>query len=78
MDYFFLKFKTVCNFQSWKIIVSCYVAVIAQMKGYCSANLTFRALGIQADFVGVDLIPSDMVDSNLDILVKIINFFISI
>ena len=28
---------------SWKIIVSCYVALILQVKDSCSANLTFRA-----------------------------------
>ena len=28
---------------SWKIILSCYVAVILQMKDSCSADLTFRA-----------------------------------
>ena len=46
----FLKF-TVCQFiqvskchlLSWKIILSCYVAMILQMKDSWSANLTFRA-----------------------------------
>jgi len=28
---------------SWKIILSCYVAMILQMKDSWSANLTFRA-----------------------------------
>ena len=28
---------------SWKIILSCYVGLILQMKDFCSANLTFRA-----------------------------------
>ena len=46
----FFKF-TVCQFihvskyhlLSWKIILSCYVAMILQMKDSWSANLTFRA-----------------------------------
>ena len=32
-----------CTLHSWKIIVSCYVAVILQMKDSCSANMTLRA-----------------------------------
>ena len=28
---------------SWKIILSCYVAVVLKMKDSCSANLTLRA-----------------------------------
>ena len=32
-----------CHLNSWKIILSCYVAVILQMKDSCSVNLTFRA-----------------------------------
>ena len=31
------------HLHSWKIILSCYVAVILQMIDSCSANLTFRA-----------------------------------
>ena len=31
------------HLNGWKIILSCYVAVIFQMKDSCSANLTFRA-----------------------------------
>ena len=46
----FFKF-TVCQFIhvsksnlfSWKIILSCYVAMVLQMKDSWSANLTFRA-----------------------------------
>ena len=32
-----------CLLHSWKIILSCYVAMILQMKDSWSANLTFRA-----------------------------------
>ena len=32
-----------CHLLSWKIILSCYVAMILQMKDSWSANLTFRA-----------------------------------
>ena len=32
-----------CHLNSWKIILSCYVAMILKMKDSCSANLTFRA-----------------------------------
>jgi len=32
-----------CHLHSWKIILSCYVAMILQMKASWSANLTFRA-----------------------------------
>jgi len=42
----FFKFISVyikCHLHSWKIILSCYVAMILQMKDSCSANLTFRA-----------------------------------
>jgi len=46
---FFFKF-TVCQFihvakchlHSWKIILSCYLAMILQMKDSWSANLMFR------------------------------------
>ena len=31
------------HLHSGKIILSCYVALISQMKDSCSANLTFRA-----------------------------------
>ena len=31
-----------CHLLSWKIILSCYVAMILQMKDSSSANLTFR------------------------------------
>ena len=31
------------HLNSWKIILSCYVAVILNMKDTCSANLMFRA-----------------------------------
>ena len=31
------------HLHSGKIILSCYVALILQMKDSCSANLTFRA-----------------------------------
>ena len=39
----FFKFIPKCHLNSWKIILSCYVAVILQMKDSCSANLTFKA-----------------------------------
>ena len=43
----FFKFMSVylskCHLHSWKIILSCYVALSLQMKDSCSANLTFRA-----------------------------------
>jgi len=32
-----------CHLHNWKIILSCYVAVILQMKDCCSAIFTFRA-----------------------------------
>ena len=32
-----------CHLHSWKIILSCYVAMILQMKDSWSADLTFRA-----------------------------------
>ena len=32
-----------CHLLSWKIILSCYVTMILQMKDSWSANLTFRA-----------------------------------
>ena len=32
-----------CNLHGWKIVVSCYVALILPMKDFCSANLMFRA-----------------------------------
>jgi len=32
-----------CHLHSWKIILSCYVAMISQTKDSWSANLTFRA-----------------------------------
>ena len=32
-----------CHLRSWKIILSCYVAMILQMKDPWSADLTFRA-----------------------------------
>jgi len=31
------------HYHSWKIILSCYVVMIFQMKDFWSANLTFRA-----------------------------------
>jgi len=39
------QFVSKCHLHSWKIILSCYVAVILPMKDSCSANLTliFRA-----------------------------------
>ena len=37
------QFILKCHLNSWKIILSCYVAVILKMKDSCSANLTFRA-----------------------------------
>ena len=45
----FFKFMSVyqvyikISFAQRKIILSCYVALILQMKDSCSANLTFRA-----------------------------------
>ena len=36
-------FISKCHLHSWKIILSCYVAVILQMKDSCSDNLMFRA-----------------------------------
>ena len=42
-------FSNLCQFiskhhlHSGKIILSCYVALMLQMKDFCSANLTFRA-----------------------------------
>ena len=42
----FFKFKSVyikISFTQREIILSCYVALILQMKDSCSANLTFRA-----------------------------------
>ena len=41
------QFISKCHSHSWKIILSCYVAVILQMKDFCSANLTFRAHNYQ-------------------------------
>ena len=32
-----------CHLLNWKIVLSCYVAMILQMKDSLSANLTFRA-----------------------------------
>ena len=32
-----------CHLHRWKIILSCYVAIILQMKDSWSANWTFRA-----------------------------------
>ncbi len=32
-----------CHLHSWKIILSCYVAMILQTKDSCLANLTYRA-----------------------------------
>ena len=32
-----------CHLHSWEIILSCFVAVILQVKDFCSANLTLRA-----------------------------------
>ena len=32
-----------CHLHSWKIILSCYVAMILQIKDSWSANLTFTA-----------------------------------
>jgi len=32
-----------CHLHSWKIILSCYVAMILQMKDSWSVNLTFTA-----------------------------------
>ena len=32
-----------CHLLSWKIILSCYLATILQMKNSCSANFMFRA-----------------------------------
>ena len=32
-----------CHLHSWKIILSCYVAMILQMKDSYSTNLTFSA-----------------------------------
>jgi len=37
------QFMSKCHLHSWEIILSCYVAVILQMKDSCSANLTLRA-----------------------------------
>ena len=37
------QFLSKCHLNSWKIIFSCYAAVIFKMKDSCSANLTFRA-----------------------------------
>jgi len=37
------QFISKCHLHSWKIILSCYVPVILQMKDSCSANLTLRA-----------------------------------
>ena len=37
------QFTSECYLHCLKIILSCYVAVILQMKETCSANLTFRA-----------------------------------
>ena len=37
------QFTSKCHLHSWKIIRSCYVALILQMKDSCSAILTFRA-----------------------------------
>ena len=37
------QFASKCHLQSWKIILSCYLAVILQKKDCYSANFTFRA-----------------------------------
>ena len=37
------QFISKCHLNSWKIILSCYVVVILQMKDSCPAYLTFRA-----------------------------------
>jgi len=37
------QFKSKCHLHSSTIILSCYVAVILQMKDSRSANVTFRA-----------------------------------
>ena len=37
------QFTSKYHLHSGKIILSCYVALILQMKDTCSANLTFRA-----------------------------------
>ena len=39
----FFKFISKCHLNSWKIILSCYVAVILQMKDSCPAYVMFRA-----------------------------------
>ena len=39
----FFKFISKSHLNSWKIILSCYVAVILIMRDSCSANLTFRS-----------------------------------
>ena len=36
-------YQNIINLHNEKIILSCYVALILQMKDSCSANLTFRA-----------------------------------
>ena len=38
------QFKSKCHLNSWKIILSRYVAMILKIKNSCSADLTFRAL----------------------------------
>ena len=49
MDCVWVNLNLLCQFiskyhlHSGKIILSCYVALILQMKDSCSANLTFRA-----------------------------------
>ena len=37
------QFISKCHLNSWKIILSCYVAMIVKMKDSRSANLTFNA-----------------------------------
>jgi len=37
------QFISKYHLHSWKIILSCYVARILQLKDPCSVNLTFRA-----------------------------------
>ena len=39
----FFQFISKCHLHSWKIILSCHVALILQIKDSCFANLTFRA-----------------------------------
>jgi len=41
------QFIAECHLYSWKIILSCYVAVHLQVKDFRSANLTFRVHNLQ-------------------------------